>query len=190
MKVFFKRHWPLVGVAIVLVVAGFFFLHSLTGDGKRALLRGFVPGEGVRLNRVHYTHEDPEQGLRWVLDAGEVTFSEDKKFMVFEDFHLVVEPDARSPVSVNGRRGDYDRPTGLITLNGNVKAETGEGYSIFSDRLIVDEKMRTVSTDFPVTMTGPFFSVNGTGLFIDLYRETLDVHSRVTTTLNSKAGGE
>jgi LPS export ABC transporter protein LptC len=190
MRVFFRRHWPLIGVAIVLIVAGFFFLHSLTGDGKRALFSVFVPGEGVRLNRIHYTHEDPEKGLRWVLDAGAVTFSEDKNFMVFEDFHLVVEPDKRSVITVNGSRGEYDRPAGLVTLIGNVNAETGEGYTIFSDRLILDEEKRTVSTDLPVTMTGPFFRVEGTGLFVDLQRETLDVHSRVTTTLKSKVVGQ
>jgi len=173
-----------------MIVAGFFFLHSLTGDGKRALLGGFVPGEGVRLNRIHYTHEDPEKGLRWVLDAGEVRFSEDKNLMLFKDFHLVVEPETRSAITVNGSRGEYERPAGLITLRGNVSAETGEGYAIFSDRLVLDEGKRTVSTDLPVTMTGPFFLVEGTGLFIDLQKETLDVHSRVTTTINSEAVGE
>jgi lipopolysaccharide export system protein LptC len=52
--------------------------------------------------------------------------------------------------------------------------------------LILDEKKRTVSTELPVTMIGPFFSVEGIGLFIDLQKQTLDVHSRVITTLNDK----
>ena len=190
MKLFFRRHWPLIGVAMVIVVAGFFFLHSLTGDGTRALISGFVPGEGLRLNRIHYTHEDPDKGLRWVLDAGEMTFSEDKNLMVFKDFRLVVKPEGRPFIKVNGSQGEYDRRTGLIMLNGNVNAETDEGYSIFSDRLILDEKKRTVSTELPVTMAGPFFSVEGTGLFIDLHKETLDVHSRVTTIINDKVVGE
>ncbi|HDR14464.1 MAG TPA: LPS export ABC transporter periplasmic protein LptC [Desulfobacteraceae bacterium] len=187
MRAFFRRHWPLIGVAVVIVVAGFFFLHSLTGDGKLALLSGFVPGEGFKLNRIHYTNEDPEKGLRWVLDAGEVTFSEDKNYMVFKDFYLVVEPEGRPAITVKGSRGEYERPAGMITLTGDVKAETDEGYSILSDRLIVDEAKRTVSTDLPVTMSGPFFLVDGTGLFIDLHRETLDVHSLVTTKINIKA---
>jgi LPS export ABC transporter protein LptC len=115
-----------------------------------------------------------------------VAFSEDKNFMVFKDFDLVVEPEARPVIKVNGSRGEYHRLTGLITLIGNVYAENAEGYSISSERLILDEKKRTVSTELPVTMIGPFFSVEGIGLFIDLQKQTLDVHSRVITTLNDK----
>jgi LPS export ABC transporter protein LptC len=187
MRIFFRRHWPLIGVAAVILVAGLFFFNSLTGDGSSSLLGGFIPGKGFNLNRIHYTHEDPEKGLRWVLDAAEVNFSEDKDFMVFTDFLLVVEPESRAAITVKGSRGEYDRPAGIIKLTGKVRAESEEGYSILSDRFIVDETKRTVSTNLPVTMTGPFFSIDGTGAYIDLYDETLDVLSRVTTRINGQA---
>ena len=189
MRLFFKRHWPLIGVAVVIVVAGFFFLHSLTGDGKRALIGGIIPGEGLRLKKIHYTHEDPERGLRWMLEAEQVTFSEDRNSMVFRDFLLTLEPESRPAVKVRGERGRYDRLSGLISLAGNVDAETADGYRIRSERLIVHEKDRTVQTDLPVRLSGPFFSVDGTGLLIDLEKETLGVHSQVTTKVTGKAVG-
>jgi LPS export ABC transporter protein LptC len=189
MKVFFKRHWPLIGVAAVLVVAGLYLLHSLTGDGNRGFLGGFIPGEGLRLNRIHYTHEDPERGVRWELDAGEMTFSEDRNFMVFTDFLLKLEPEARPAITIRGERGEYEKSSGLITLTGNVDAETADGYGIFSDHLLVQEKERTVCTHGPVTLSGPSFSVSGTGLFVDLRKETLEVKSQVTTKIISRAVG-
>ena len=189
MAVFLKRHWPLIGVAAVIAAAGFFFLHSLMGDEKRALFGGFTPGEGLRLKRIHYTHEDPERGLRWVLDAAQVTFSEDRNLMIFNDFLLTLEPVSRPAMTLSGERGEYEKLSGLITLTGNVDAETADGYRILSERLLVHEKDRTVRTDLPVTLIGPFFSVDGTGLLIDLHNESLEVHSQVTTRLTGKAIG-
>lgn len=172
-----------------MVVAGFFLLLSLAGEGKRALFGGYTPGEGLRLKEIRYTHEDPERGMRWELDAAQVTFSEDRNFMVFTDFLLTLKPEARPVIKVQGKRGEYRRLSGIITLTGDVKAETDDGYRILSDRLVVHERARTVETDLPVTLIGPFFTVDGTGLFVDLPGETLKVLSQVTTRAAGKALG-
>ncbi len=146
-----------------------------------------LPGEGLKLKDVHYTQDDPEKGVQWVLDAKEVTFSGDKSFISFQDFVLKVTPKNRPPFELKGKRGNYSRDEGEIKLWGDLKGSSGNGYKISTEHVLVKEKIGHLITDMPVEIRGPFFLVTGKGLLIDLKRETLMIFSDVTTTITRES---
>jgi len=78
----------LASVAFYLLKSGKELIHE-------PLVKAIISGRGVKLKDIQYVQDDPDKGLKWVLDAQEVRFSEDKKTILFNDFHLKVEPQDR-----------------------------------------------------------------------------------------------
>lgn len=148
---------------------------------KESLLSDMVGGEGLKLKNVSYAQNDPSQGMRWTLDAKEVKFSKDKTFISFKDFQLKLRPQNRPTVELKGKKGDYDRNSGEINLRGDLQASTDNGYRIITEHILYKEKEGYLKTEEPVRILGPFFSVAGRGLYYNPEKETLKIHSDVTT---------
>jgi LPS export ABC transporter protein LptC len=187
LKRLLKRQWPLIGLGLLLAVVAFFLLKSGRQLIQKPLLSAISSGEGIKLKDIQYAQDDPKKGMRWVLNAREVKFSKDKKSIFFNDFHLKVEPEKRPFFTLKGNKGDYSKDTGEINLWGNLEGFSGDGYRIFTEHLLISEKRGHVSTDEPVKIFGPFFSVSGKGLFVDLEEERLKILSDVTTLLNQRS---
>jgi len=184
MKILLKRHWPLLGLGALLLIVAFYLAKS----GKElvkttALLKDMASGEGLKLKDIHYRQDDPEDKVKWVLDAEEVQLSEDKKIVRFYDFDLKVETEGRPGFKLSGKRGNYFKDSNKIELWGNLKGFYGNNYEIFTEYLLVSDNLGRLSTDRPVKISGPFFTVKGQGLFVDLANETIKILSNVTTTL-------
>jgi LPS export ABC transporter protein LptC len=184
MKILLKRHWPLLGLGALLLIVAFYLAKS----GKElvkttALLKDMVSGEGLKLKDIHYRQDDPEDKVKWVLDAEEVQFSEDKKTIKFYDFDLKVDPEGRPGFKLSGKRGNYSKDSKTIELWGELKGFYGDNYQIFTEHLLVSDNLNRLSTEKPVKISGPFFTVKGRGLFADLSDETIKIMSGVTTTL-------
>ena len=184
MKSSLTRQWPLIGLGLVVALVAFYLIRSGKEYTQRSFLWEAMSGDGAKLKDIHYTQDDPDKGLKWVLDAREVRFSEDKKSILFHDFHLKMEPENRPYFELNGKRGDYSRDSGEINLWGNLEGFSGNGYRIVTEHLLINEKRGHVSTEKPVKIFGPFFSVAGQGLFVDLEKERLRILSDVTTILD------
>ena len=148
---------------------------------KESLLSDMVGEEELKLKNVSYAQNDPSQGMRWTLDAKEVKFSKDKTFISFKDFQLKLRPQNRPTVELKGKKGDYDRNSGEINLRGDLQASTDNGYRIITEHILYKEKEGYLETEEPVRILGPFFSVAGRGLYYNPEKETLRIHSDVTT---------
>jgi len=184
MKILLKRHWPLLGLGALLLITAFYLAKS----GKElvkttALLKDMVSGEGLKLKDIHYRQNDPEDKIKWLLDAEEVRLSEDKRVVRFYGFDLMVEPEAKPGFKLSGKRGNYFKDTNQIELWGELKGLYGNDYQIFTEYLLVSDNFGRLSTDRPVRISGPFFTVKGQGLVADLPNETIRILSDVTTTL-------
>lgn len=181
MNRFLKKHWPLLGIGILLLVVGIYMMGAQSQIVKESVLSEILPEEGLKLKNISYSQNDPDQGMKWTLDATEVKFSKDKTFISFKDFRLKLSPQNRPSVKVEGKRGDYNRKSGEINLRGDLQAYTNNGYRIITDHVLYQEKEGYLRTEEPVTVLGPFFSVDGRGLYYDLKKETLRISSDVTT---------
>ena len=181
MRVFLKKQWPLIALGGLLVLVSFYLIRSGKQMIEGPILDAIVAGEGLNLKEIHYTHNDPDKAMKWSLDAQEVSFSEDKSFILFREFRLKLEPENRPWFKLKGQKGDYSRKSGTINLWGDLEGCSGNGYRLFTEHIIINEKRGHVKTDEPVRIFGPFFSIEGQGLFVDLEKERFKILSDVTT---------
>jgi LPS export ABC transporter protein LptC len=182
-----KRQWPLIGLVVLLATVAFYLIRSGTEIIQEPLFRKVIPAEGLKLRDIHYTHDDSDKDLKWILDAREVRFSGDKSRIFFRDFRLTVEPENRVPLELKGKKGDYCRDSGDINLRGDLEGNSRNGYSFTTDHVLINEKSECLSTDGVVKITGPFFSVEGRGLFLDMEKQRLNILSDVTTIIEKKS---
>lgn len=178
---FFKRQWPLIGLGILLALVGFYFVEAGRGKIQNSIIEEVTSGQGLKLNDIHLTQDDLEDKIKWVLDAKEVKISKDRSTLLFRDFLLKLEPEDRPFVRLKGNRGNYDRNSGVVNLWGELEAHSENGYRLFTEHLRFDEKKSFLRTDDPVEIIGPFFSIKGQGLALDLKKESMKILSDVTT---------
>jgi len=186
MKNLLQRQWPLIALAFLLALVSFYLVRGGSRITRDVIENAIMSGEGLKLKDIHYTHDDPREGVKWILDAKEVKFSGDKKNILFTDFFLMVESETRASIKLRGKRGSYSRDSGEINLWEDLEGSSEDGYRLLTEYLMINEKDGHLSTDKPVKIYGPFFSVAGTGLFIDLRNEMFKVLSDVTTTITKE----
>jgi LPS export ABC transporter protein LptC len=187
MRAFIKKRWPLLGLGIMLAWGASYLVISGKKVIEDRLLGDLLPEEGLKLKDIHYTQDDAAHGLKWVLDAEEVTLTGDNESLVFRDFLLQLESKDRPPVRLRGTKGDFNRATGVMELWGDLDARSDDGFSFKTDHLLFNQKTGIITTESAVEVAGPFFSIEGQGLFVDLNQKELKVISKVTTRVDEKA---
>ena len=94
-----------MGVGVLLLVVVFYFAKAGKDFFKTtAFLKDVISGEGVKLKDIHYRQDDPDEKIKWVLDAKEVRFSEDRKTIRFFDFYLEVKTEGQPAFSLRGKK--------------------------------------------------------------------------------------
>jgi LPS export ABC transporter protein LptC len=179
-----KKYWPLFGAGTLILFVVLHILWAQRGLISRTF-SGFGAGEGIRLADIHYSQSDPDAKVTWLLDATEVIFSKDRRFMSFHHFRLQVQPQDRPHVELVGAQGDYDTQTGELVLKGGLKGKTDNGYTFETESAVYNHKKGDLQTQEPVVIMGPLFSIRGRGLSFDVNREILKINSEVTTSVKS-----
>lgn len=187
MSRFLSKYWPVIGIAVLVIVIGFYLFEAWYGFIEKSGL--FDPGEmeGFKLKNIHYIQSQADEKVKWTLDATEVKFSRDKKQIFFKNFRLKLEPENRPSLELKGRAGDYDTVSSEINLRGGLHGSTNNGYSIITEHLLFRQKQSLIKSDEKVRIIGPFFSVTGQGLFFDLEKESFKILSDVTTAIERES---
>jgi len=186
MKTTLKKLLPLIGIGGLILFAGIHvFLDQRKTSSLSASSDDAVP-EGIRLKDIQYSHADPKSKTTWLMDAAEVTISMDRRYMSFRNFLLKVHPQDRPRLELTGQRGDYDTETGEMILRGDIRGKTENGYTFETEYAVYNQKRGDLETHEPVLITGPFFSIQGRGLSLDVNREVLRIHSEVTTRIKDR----
>ncbi|MFC1868355.1 LPS export ABC transporter periplasmic protein LptC [Thermodesulfobacteriota bacterium] len=175
------KYLPIAGIIVLLAVIGFLLIKSGHERFKDSTLTDIFSEEGLKLKNIHYIQNNPDEGTKWVLDAEEVKFSKDRQHISFNNFRLKLEPENKPFIEMKGNRGEYDKNSHVIELRGDLRGYTENGYRITTEQILYKQKEGFIKTDEPVKITGPFFSVVGRGLRLNLERETLTVISDATT---------
>jgi LPS export ABC transporter protein LptC len=185
MRKFVSRYWPLLGIACLALIVGFYLLRSTAEKERvrRPIVTEADLEDGITITDIHYTQDDPDKGMQWVLDAEKVKFSKDRTYFSFRTFQLKLFPEGRDSMELKGKRGDYNKATGQINLMGDLEGISKNGYRIYSEHLLYDHDEGLLTTNEFVTIEGPFFTISGKGLFFDLENEFLKMASGVTTTI-------
>jgi LPS export ABC transporter protein LptC len=179
-----RKHWPLIGIGLLGLLVSVHLYRApkqTTGSssGTSAALE-----KGLKLEDIHYSQDDPHDRVKWFLDAKEAILSDDKQVISFRNFKLRLEPENRPRVELEGEKGAFHRDSGEIHVQGAVRCSTGDGYTIVTESAVYSQKKGCLETHDPVKITGPFFSLEGRGLFLNVERETLLIPSDVTALID------
>lgn len=170
-----------MGLVVLLTIISYYLIksqHEITQDMVSTVQ---VTDNGLKLENIHYIQNSPDEGVKWVLDAKQVEFSRDKTLMSFRHFRLKLNPENRTAIQLEGESGDYNKSSSELHLRGDLQGQTDNGYRIFTDHILYRQKEGCLKTDKPVKIIGPFFSMEGQGLYLNLDGETLRIISDVTT---------
>lgn len=172
-----------MGIGAVIGTVLFYVILARLGPAGIPISAVINPEESLKLQDIHLAETTPDRGLKWVLDASEGKISKDQRIISFTNFRLRLEPENRPKVALEGKRGEYDKHSGNLSLSGGLKGQMDTGYVITTEEAIFRQKQGDLETDKPVKIIGPFFSVEGRGLYVNVKDETLKILSEVKTTI-------
>jgi LPS export ABC transporter protein LptC len=181
MTPFFKKHWPLAGIALLLLVAALYIFGTPDKDNDTAGFTDMLLEKGVELTEnITITQENPEKGVKWVLKAKKIESSDNQAAYSGTDFLFQLEHEDGARIKLEGEKVNYDKSSGEINLLGNVNGQSEDGYRFVTDHLLYREEKGSIETDAPVKIFGPFFSVSGQGLDFDPEEKVLRILADVT----------
>ena len=172
-----------MGIALLALVVSLYLIRAEKAPIPKPVITDEELDKGIKLKDIHYTHDDPDEEIKWILDAREVKFSKDRSYFSFREFKLKLETKSRPPINFKGKRGDFNKTTGDITLMNDLYGTSVEGYTLKAEYLHYNQKTGILKSDKPVFITGPFFTISGQGLYFSLKDEFVRLDSGVTTTI-------
>jgi len=175
------KYLPITGILLLLFALGFFLLKAGHKGINSTVVNEVSSDASVAGEKIHVTQDNPDEGTKWVLDADEPIYSKDKQYISFKNFQLKFEPLNGASLEITGNKGDYDINSKEIRLQGNLQGDSSNGYKIFTEYLIYQQKEGVLKTDELVKITGPFFSTTGRGLLSYPEKGTLKIISDVKT---------
>lgn len=173
-----------MGIGLVLVSICLYLLEARFEILEMPFLVDIDSEKGLRLKDIHFTQDDPDKEMNWILDAKEVKFSKDRSFFTFKTFRLKLNPREGPSIELKGNWGEYDKNSGEINLHGDLQGHTDNGYKIITQHILYKQKEGYLTTDDLVEISGPFFSLAGRGLYVNPEKEILRIISDVTTQIN------
>lgn len=179
-----RKHWPLIGIGLLGILVSMHLFRAPKQNAASSSSTSAASEKGLKLEDVHYSQDDPNDRVKWFLDAKEAILSDDKQVISFRNFKLRLEPENRPRVELEGEKGVFHRNSGEIHLQGALRGSTEDGYRIVTESAIYSQKKGCLETHDPVKITGPFFSLEGRGLFLNVEKETLLIPSDVTALID------
>jgi LPS export ABC transporter protein LptC len=179
-----RKHWPLIGIGLLGILVSVHLSQAPKQNTGSSSGTGAALEKGLKLEDIHYSQDDPNDRVKWFLDAKEAILSDDKQVISFRNFKLRLEPENRPRVELEGEKGAFHRNSGEIHLQGALRGSTDDGYRIVTESAVYSQKKGCLETHDPVKITGPFFSLEGRGLLLNVEKETLLIPSDVTALID------
>lgn len=175
--------WPVAGIFLLLIITAFFLFKVPYLVMVSSTTSKLIPGESLKISDIKYSQDYKNGKGKWELKAKEAHFLNKSQIVALKDVFLKLDSIEKNSFTIKGDEGDYFRESGKIILRGNVMGRSTNGYQIETNLLIYRQKDESVETDKSIKIIGPFFEVNGDGLYIDLKREKFTVKKNVCTTV-------
>jgi len=180
------KYLPVAGILLLLCITGYFFVRTAYKGDKIPLFSDLPPEAALTVKDFQAYPDNADEGTRYVLEADEGIYSQDRERISLNSFLLKLEPQNSPPMEIRGNKADWDTVSKVIILSGDLKGDGPKGYRIFTDKLTFEQDEGILKTDEPVKITGPFFIMTGKGLLCDPESETFKILSDVTTLMINK----
>ena len=160
------RYLPIAGILLLVCIIGYYLLKTGFEGVKKPVLDELLPDASLTIKNPHFSQDNPDNGTRFELEADEGIYSRHKQRISLNGFRLLLEPKDSPYMEIKGSKADWDTDLKIITLKGNLQGNSSDGYRLSTDNLTYDYKGKedVLKTDEPVSITGPFFSVQSPGL--------------------------
>jgi len=136
------------------------------------------PEADLAMQTIHYT--ETRNGERvWSLQADSAAHDLESGQARVEAIHMTVYDRRNGDIRIDAQRGELDLQQRRVRLRGEVVVTTASGQVLHADDLLFSDLKRTVTTDGPVTVDGPGYSVSGVGLVYEIDTRRLQLRSQV-----------
>ncbi len=188
MKKFPMMSLPVAGIFALLALTGVFIFRAPEINGIYSRISSDTgSGEGLKIKNVKYSQDSRDGRGKWKLEAREARVVEKNNTVTFKDVVLRLDSSKKNEsFTIKGKEGAYFRKKGRIILKGNVRGQSDNGFSLKTSLLIYSQRDDTIKTDKVITISGPFFQIDGAGACIDLKRNKFMIKKDVQTRIDQR----
>jgi LPS export ABC transporter protein LptC len=131
------------------------------------------------LKKVNYTETRGDEKL-WTLSADSVDHISGQQETLIENVRMVFFSKGEfGDVTLTARKGHLFLQEGRIDLQGDVVAQSSNGFTLYTQRLAYTKEGDLISTDLPVRLVNREMELTGTGLHLPLKNQRLELLSDV-----------
>lgn len=155
-----------LAIAAGLVALGSVLWGELRGRGASTAGSSTLAESDVVLTGFHLTTSSNGR-VQWEVRASRARFLQGGRQAVLDDIRGTSRPPDGTVVEFEGSSGTFDMTTRDAVIEGSdggVVVRLPDGYQLRTDRLAWSDGTKEVSSDRAASLTGPRFSVSGTGL--------------------------
>jgi LPS export ABC transporter protein LptC len=114
----------------------------------------------MKLTDMEYI--EMQEGRRlWALKASEATYNQEDQKTVLKSVHLTFFLEDGDKAYLESEDGALYAGTKNIELWNDVRADFPRGYSLLSDRAYYEHQKNLVTSEAPIRVTGPEFTLTG-----------------------------
>ena len=170
-----KIQFILITIAFFTVILVIVSLVRNTPPPENSKPMENLPPQGVamQLSNVHYEQIDQHGNKEWALDAQSAQVFNKEKKIVLKKLDVIFFSAKGKGFTLVADQGELYTDSKDVAVSGNVVTTTDQGFQIESDSLQYSSQDRTISTTDKVTLRGNNMVMKGTGMIIDVEKETL-----------------
>lgn len=133
----------------------------------------------LALKKVDYTETRGDEKL-WTLSADSVDHISGQQETFIENVRMVFFSKGEfGDITLTARKGHWFLQEGRIDLQGDVVAQSSNGFSLYTQRLVYMKENDLISTDLPVRLVNQDMELTGTGLRMPVKNQHLELLSDV-----------
>ncbi len=182
MKKIEKIRFALLCVSLVLIFA---VLGIAFREKKRQIVikaekpRVHSDNASLELHNVAYSTVNKENFKEWDLKAGTAKYFKEQNRVIMEDLEVNLYRSDGKTYSMQSAQGGFNTESRNITMRGTVTGILPDSTKIQTDSVFYDHTKRLITTPDHVVIEKGEFSMQGTGMSIDLNNETLSILGKV-----------
>ncbi len=133
----------------------------------------------LALKKVDYTETRGDEKL-WTLSADSVDHISGQQETLVENVRMVFFSKGEfGDITLTARKGHWFVQEGRIDLQGDVVAQSSNGFTLYTQTLTYMKEGDLISTDLPVRLVNREMELTGTGLRLPVKDQSLELLSDV-----------
>lgn len=187
-----KRHTAIVRkMRLILPIAALGFVAVLMTWKNESAVVAPVPREQVSPQTISQNELVKPKFQSEDSSSQPYTITADKATQNAEDMNtvLLLKPVADLTlksggwVSLKANNGTYKQAEGNLNVNGQVEIHHDSGYELHTEKMDIDVKGQTITSETPVTGHGPSADISATGMNVDGTTDTITFTGPAVLTL-------